>query len=138
MEWKLGDICPKEKFGELLKEIEKEAGKLPGWWKKLDPGMEGEVFKDYIEFDQSFGQKMARASYLPELLEAINQKDAEARLMKGKIQEVGLAVAKEERKFDRWLKGLPVEGKKTLDDNNAERLFAAVPETHPFGKRGRN
>jgi len=128
MNWNLDDICPKEKFGELLAEVEKEAEELDSWWKKLNPGMKEEEFKKYIEFDQNFGQKMARAGYLPGLLEAINQKDSEARLMKGKIQDLGLAVAKKERKFDRWLKGLPVDGKEKLSDDQAKRLFKAVPD----------
>jgi len=66
--------------------------------------------------------------YLPELMEAINQKDAGARLMKGKSQEMWLLVSQKSRKFDRWLKGLPVKDKKTLDEKNAKRLFGAVPD----------
>jgi oligoendopeptidase F len=128
MNWNLDDICLKEKFGDLLKEIEAESGKLDEWWKKLSPEMEASVFKDYIEFDQDLSQKLARVLYLPELMEAINQKDAEARLMKGKAQDLWLVLAQKSRKFDHWLKGLAVEGKKNLDDDQAKRLFKAVPD----------
>lgn len=128
MNWNLDDICPKEKFDDLLKEIGREAEKLEGWWKKLSPEMETEVFMKYIDFDQNLGQKVARALYLPELMEAVNQKEAEARLMKGKAQEMWLAVSQKSRRFDHWLKGLPVEGKEKLDDDQAKRLFKTVPD----------
>ena len=128
MNWNLDDICPIEKFDDLLKEIERESEKLDDWWTKLKAEMTNEEFKKYIDFGQEFGQKITRAAYLPELIEAINQKDAQARLMKGKVQDLGLKIAKKERKFDRWLKGLPVKDKKTLDDKNAKRLFKTVAD----------
>ena len=128
MNWNLDDICPKEKFDGLLKEIEKEAKELDIWWKKLKPKMSGELFKSYIDFSQTLGQKMARAGYLPGLMEAINQKDAKARLMTSKVQDLGLLIALKSRKFGRWLKGLKVVGKEKLNDQEAKRLFGAVSD----------
>lgn len=128
MNWKLDDICPKEKFGALLEEIDKESKILEEWWKKLSPEMEEKEFKRYVELDQNLEEKVMRAWYLPELMEAINLKDTEAREMKGKAQEMWLKITKKGRRFDRWLKGLPVEGKEKLNDKQAKRLFESVPD----------
>ncbi len=128
MNWNLDDICQVEKFEDLLEEISKDMGKLEKWWPKLEPEMSQKEFAKFIKEEQTLGQKMRRALYLPELMEATNQKNQKIRMMKSKAQETWLKLGTMSRKFDHWLKGLEVKGKKILDDKNAGRLFSSVED----------
>ena len=128
MNWNLDDICKKQEFDSLIKEIEQDIAELDKWWPKLDPEMATEEFKKFIGKEQKIGGKIRRALHLPELMEAINQKDTQARLMKGKAQEMWLKVGEKSRKFDHWLKGKETDGKTRLDDRNAKRLFSSVKD----------
>jgi len=128
MNWNLDDICPKDKFDDLAKEIETNSEDLEKWWPKMEAEIDENQFREFIEFDEQLGEKISRLTALPELMLALNQKDSEARLMKNKAQEIWLKLSQKSRKFDHWLKGLEVEGKKRLDDKNAKRLAASVPD----------
>ncbi|MBP9818110.1 M3 family oligoendopeptidase [Candidatus Shapirobacteria bacterium] len=126
LKWNLDDVCKHDKFEELMNEVEKDSRKMEGWWKKLSPTMTEKVFKEFIEFDQELDDKFSRLGYLPELMESTNNKDAKARLWKAKVNDLALAHNLRTRKIGHWLKGLNIEGKEKLDDENATRLFKAV------------
>jgi len=61
-------------------------------------------------------------------MEAADQKDLGAKKMKGMARDWAVKVSEKTRKIKRWIKGLKVEGKKTLDETNAKRLLGAVEE----------
>jgi oligoendopeptidase F len=126
--WNLDEISPLHKFDDLLKETEKEMEKVDGWWKKLNPKMTTAEFGKYIEYDQNLDEKISRLVYLPELMEATNQKDSQARLMKARVNDLILKYNQKARKIGHWLKGLTIEGKENLDDKNAKRLFDSVAD----------
>lgn len=128
LNWNLDDICRVEDFGKLYKEIENDLEMVESWWKKIDPKMKANDFKELMEFNENFGEKISRLIYLPSLIKSINQKDSQARLMESRADDLLLKVNQRTRKIEYWLKGLPVENKETLDDKNAQRLFATIPD----------
>ena len=115
-------------FDKLLAEIEANIEIVEKWWKKLDAKMSTSEFAEFMEYDQTLEKKFSKLMYLPELMEATNQKDAQARLMKSKASDLAIKFNQTSRKIGHWLKGLSVEGKENLDDTNAKRLFAAIPD----------
>ena len=126
--WKLDDIWPVEKYGELTALVEKESIKLEKWWKVLDPEMSLEKFREFMEEDQRLEDLMSRMGSLPMLLEAEDRKNSEARKMKSQMMDIYLKHTERSRKIGHWLKGMEVDGKKRLDDINANRLFKAIPD----------
>ena len=78
MKWKLDDILKENEFDGLYKEIEKDGEELKKWVKKLSPKMSQDSFKKLLLFEEEIGIKMARLSYLPHLMEAVNQKNKKA------------------------------------------------------------
>lgn len=128
LKWNLEDICKPDQFEGLLEKIRKESLKTEDWWKKLSPRMKTEAFWEFIEFDQELAEKFSRLVYLPELMEATDNKDEKARLWKAKVNDLILEHNQRSRKIEHWLKGLAVNGKEKLDDKNAGRLFVAVPD----------
>jgi oligoendopeptidase F len=126
--WDLDDVYPLNKYDDLLKELEEEIGRTESWWKKLDRKMSKEEFGEFLKYDEEVGEKFSRLMYLPSLMESINQKDSAARLMETRANDLALKFNQKTRKIGHWIKGLPVEGKETLDDDNAVRLFKAIPD----------
>lgn len=126
--WNLDDVCPDNKFEELLTEAEKSIELMEKWWEKLSKDMSAAEFGKFLEFDEKVGEIFSRLGYLPMLKESVDQKDTQARLMKTKVDNLVLKFNEKSRKVGHWLKGLPVEGKKTLDDMSASRLFKAIPD----------
>lgn len=128
VKWNLDDILKIEDFEKALGQAEKEIEMTERWWNRLSPEMGVDEFADFMEFDEKVDEEFSKLSYLPHLMESTNQKDEEARLMKTKVSDLALRFNQTSRKIGHWIKGLPVEGKKTLDDKNAKRLFASVPD----------
>jgi oligoendopeptidase F len=128
VKWNLDDVCRMEDFDKLFSEIEKELEVTEKWWAKLNPEMPIEIFREFLDYDEKLSEKFSRLSHLPSLLMSIDQKDAKARLMGTRVDDLSLKFSQKNRKMGHWLKGLMVEGKKTLDDDNAKRLFRAIPD----------
>lgn len=128
MKWNLDDILPVEEFDALLTELEKEIEVTEKWWVKLDPEMSEKVFEEFLKYNEMVGEKFARLMSLPTLMDTVNQKDSQARLMTSRANDLALKFNQKSRKIGHWLKGLEVEGKKRLDDGNAKRLFAVIPD----------
>jgi len=134
MKWNLDDILPVEKFDELYKEVEADLKILEKWVEKLDPEMSQEKFGEMLRFDEKMGVKLSRLGYLPHLMEAVNQKDQEAKLMKSKVENLGLKVSEIGMKIGFWIQG---KREPKLDDKNANRLFATIPDLEYGLKRSR-
>ncbi len=126
--WNLDHILPVKEFDNFYKEIETELEKFEGFYKTLDPEMKEEDFSDYLNFSESFNEKLARLESLPGLMEATDQKSETPKLLKNKAQDLYLKAEDATRKINHWMIGKDVEGKKRLDDENARRLFSAVPD----------
>ena len=131
--WKLDDIWPVEKYGELTALVEKESIKLEKWWKVLDPEMSLEKFREFMEEDQRLEDLMSRMGSLPMLLEAEDRKNSEARKMKSQMMDIYLKHTERSRKIGHWLKGNLGQDRK--DIGMAIRTLATVFQYLPKEKR---
>lgn len=125
LNWNLDDVLKKEDFEKLYADVEKDAVILEEWVHRLKPEMSDKEFKEFLNFDEAMSIKMTRLGALPELMETTNQKDSEAKFLKDKTEKLGLKVSETGVKISMWLKG---KRKPTLDDKNAKRLFAVIPD----------
>jgi len=127
MRWNLDDVLPKSRFDALCRELEENLKQYDYFYPKLKPGMSEADFKELADFEEKTGEKLARIGGMPQLWESVDQKSQEAKLLKGKAEDLGLKFSNKTRKIGLWLQGKEVEGMQRLDDKNAERLFRAVP-----------
>lgn len=125
LNWNLDDILKKEDFDKLFLEVRKDSEILGKWVEKLKPEMEAMEFEKFLNFDEEMSIKMARLGYLPGLMESTNQKDSEAKFLRDKTEKIQLKISETAVKISMWLKGLrePI-----LDNKNAKRLFAVIPD----------
>ena len=128
LSWNLDEILKAKDFEKLYKEIEKEMGQIEGWVKKLKPEMKEETFRGIMDFEEELGKKITRLEYMPYLWEQVDQKNQEAKKLKGRADDLGVRLAQKSRVISHWLIGKEMEGLKRLDDKNAKRLFATIPD----------
>lgn len=134
MKWNLDDILTLNKFDSLYQEVEGEIKTLEKWVEKLNPKMSQKEFGELLEWDEKLGVKLSRLGYLPHLMEAVNQKDQEAKLLKSRNENLGLKISEIGMKIGLWIQG---KRKPILDDENAKRLFATIPDLEYGLKRSR-
>lgn len=125
MKWNLKEILEVKDFDKLSKEIEKDLEKLKIWVKKLSPKMSREDFEKMLRLEEEMGVKMSRLAYLPHLMEAVNQKDQQAKVLSKKAEDLGLKISQTSTKIGLWIQG-KIEPK--LDDKNAKRLFGVIKD----------
>jgi len=128
LSWNLDEILKAKDFEKLYKEIEKEMEQIEGWVKKLKPEMKEETFRGIMDFEEELGKKITRLEYMPYLWEQVDQKNQEAKKLKGRADDLGVRLAQKSRVISHWLIGKEMEGLKRLDDKNAKRLFATIPD----------
>ncbi|MFZ2152774.1 MAG: M3 family oligoendopeptidase [Microgenomates group bacterium] len=126
--WDLRELGRVEDFDKMLTELDGNIAMVEKWWTRLSPTMSVKEFAEFMEYDETLDEKFSCLMYLPSLMDCVNQKDATARLMNSKATDLALKFNQTSRKIGHWLKGLPVEGKETLGDDNAKRLFKAIPD----------
>jgi len=136
-EWKLEDIVTVQGFDALHAEVEKDIERIGEFHAKLSPQMTAEDFRAYVAFDNAAGEKISRLGHLPHLMESTDQNSQEAKLLQSRFEELQLKAANASRPLSHWLIGKEVEGKERLDDENAARLFSAVPPMQYSLQRGR-
>lgn len=134
MKWNLDDIIPKNKFDDLYQEVEEEIKCLERWVEKVRPEMSQKEFGKMLLFEEELGVKMSKLGYLPELIEAVNQKDQGAKLMKSRVDNLSLKISEIGRKLGFWIQG---KREPVLDDKNAKRLFATISDLEYGLKRSR-
>ena len=126
--WNLDDILPIKKFDALYKDAEEALKQYELFYANISPEMPELGFKALIDFDEKMSEKISRLLDMPLLMESADQKSATAKLLKSKAENFAVRCANVSRKMGHWIQGKPVEGIKTLDNSNAERLFNAVPD----------
>lgn len=126
--WNLDNILKLEDFDKYYQKTEKLLPEFDEYFAKLEPEMSPLDFIATIDFEEMVGDRMSRLRNLPMLIEATNQKDTQAKLMKSKVDDLQLRMAAKSRKISQWIKGLKVENKNLLDDDNARRLFSGIAE----------
>lgn len=126
--WNLNDIFKEEEFEVRLERVKKEIGKIDEWVKKLDPKMSKDEFKKLMEFGENLGEKFSRLAYLPGLMEAADQKNKQAKIMKSKVDLAAIELSRKMRVISFWLKGIEQKGIIKLDDKRAKELFSVIPD----------
>jgi len=134
MKWNLDDIMPIDKFDDLYKEVEGEIKTLEKWVERVKPEMNQKEFGEMLEFNEKMGVKIAKLAYLPELIEAVDQKNQQAKLMKSRVDNLGLKISDIATKLGLWIQG---KREPVLDDKNANRLFATIPDLQYGLRRSR-
>jgi len=134
MKWNLDDILPLNKFDDLYKEVEGEIKTLERWVEKVNPKMSQKEFGEMLEFDEKLGVKLSKLGYLPHLIEAVDQKDRAAKLLKNRVEDLSLKISEVGMKLGFWIQG---KREPILDDKNAKRLFATIPDLEYGLKRSR-
>ncbi len=94
----------------------------------LSPQHSVESFKQFLLTLEDWRSRFAILASRLSLAEALDWKDADAARFNPEIHALGLRVAEFVRPLEQWLAGREVLGRERLDDANARRLFAAVPE----------
>ena len=121
-------------FGGLYSGLEKDLEKMRKYVDDLNPNISKEKFEEILEFSEEEEEKMARLGGLPGLMEAINQKDPEAKLLKSKVENLALKWSEVGIKMSLWLKG---KREPFLDDKNAKRIFGVITDLEYGLKRSR-
>lgn len=134
MKWNLDDIMPIDKFDALYEEAEKEIKTLERWVERVKPGMSKREFGEMLRYNEELGVKMAKLAYLPELIEAVDQKNQRAKLMKSRMDNLALKISEVGMKLGFWIQG---KREPILDDKNAKRLFSTIPDLEYGLKRSR-
>lgn len=136
-QWNLDDIVSVQGFDALYAEAEKDIARIGEFHAKLSPQMPAEDFQAYIAFDNAADEKMSRLGHLPHLIESTDQTSQQAKLLQSRFEELQLKAANASRPISHWLIGKEVAGMERLDDENAARLFSAVPKMQYSLQRGR-
>lgn len=126
--WNLDHIVSLKNWPKLYKELEADLVVYEKWWSKLAPDMPTKTFVNFIEFDEEFAENITRLYDRTALMEDVDQKSAQAKKLKSQANDLFVKIGESTTKISHWLKGLEVIGTKRLDDKNAVRLFAAVPD----------
>ncbi len=127
--WSLDDIAKsEEEFYSIIADIKDYAKKIQKFRERLSPGMPIETFKEIVMLEESLYERMARASSYAGLISSSDIKSQKAMKYSSMLDSLGIEVSDAIRFFSHWMKGKDVEKIKTLDDENAKRLFVAVPE----------
>jgi oligoendopeptidase F len=128
LKWNLYDVVPKGKFDETYSALEKDIAKMPEMIKLLKPQMSLAEFKQTIEFQEDLKVRLSKLSAYGGLWESTDVKSQDAKLFKSRSQDLTIKLSDALLPLEHWLKGLAVENLDRLDDYNANRLFAAMPD----------
>lgn len=124
--WNLDDIVLLEDFDPLLKDVTIRLGKYSEYFSNFSPEMSISDFLGFIDFDEVLTEDIMRLSGRVMLMESTNGKDKKALQLKSKVSQLELTWSEATLPISQWLKGKDVQGKETLDDTNASRLFSAA------------
>jgi oligoendopeptidase F len=127
-QWNLKDILPEDQFESVYKEVEAFIPEFEKELQLLSPDMTEEEFREFCALDERRSRLTLRLAYMPNLWEDTDNESQKVQQMVSRVKDLGTRLATAGRPTSFWLQGKPVEGKMLLDDANAARLFAAVPD----------
>ncbi len=128
LRWNLNDIVPAGRFQELFQRTERKIKRLNNWPERFRPEMPEASFVQEIEFLEGLQDDLSRLSGYCSLWEATDLNSQEAKLLRSRTDGLYVRYSEAAIPIYHWLKGLPVDGQQPLDEANARRLFAAVPD----------
>jgi oligoendopeptidase F len=128
LKWNLDDILKEDEFDTVLKSVYSDLPKFDAIFSSMSKDMSEESFKEYLNFSNDVSTRVYRLYYFASLRESANLKDDKAKMLKQKVDELIIKQQESEISISHWLIGRKVGEKEQLDDKNAARLFASVPE----------
>ena len=126
--WNLDDIVHLDGFDDLLAGLDSDIGQFSELYEKMSPDMDEETFTGYVEFSEEFKSRMYRLYDFGLLMQAVDTTSSEAGLLISRAKDFWGKYEDAERGINHWLMGKEQEGKAWLDDENAARLFASIPD----------
>ncbi len=127
-EWNLDHIITNDTFEDLYREVEAHIPENEKELAGLSPDMSAEDFRAFCERDEAVTRQQRRLAYRPHLEKDIDKDDQATQQRVSRLTDLHVRIAQAERPIGFWLQGKTVNGKEPLDDENAARLFAAVPD----------
>ncbi len=126
--WDLKVLAKDDKeFLKIIKELESTLPKYDKFLKILSPTMSTKDFKKIIDFGEESKEKIRKVSAYLALLTSEDTKSQKVMQLQPKLEKLSIQISDKSRPINHWIKGLKVEGKKLLDNKNAERLFKKLP-----------
>lgn len=125
--WNLEDVLPFKDYATRLANAEITVEKFATEITNLDPAMSLERFKKLINDYESLLEELMRLYSRALLWEEVAQHEPEPKYMKSKANNLLVNFDDKTRIFWLWIKGKEIPNIKILDNDNAERLFNAVP-----------
>ncbi|MBI4154447.1 M3 family oligoendopeptidase [Candidatus Woesearchaeota archaeon] len=127
MHWNLDDILPLSDFDAFYSEVKMGILELEKGYGALHSEMSREAFKEFLLFKEKIETKVSRLYAMPRLMEDADKTSELAKKLNSKAQAVLMGYEDAAIRIKQWLMGKETDGKGALDDNNAKRLFTAVP-----------
>ena len=128
LKWDLEDIVNLDDFEKIYRETEARIREYGDFYRKMSPRMSSELFRDFIMFNEELSLSIHLLYWRAYLEEAADSRSQRARMLKNRAVDLDLAAGESSRKIWHWIKGKSQSAKKTLDPENAKRLFASCPE----------
>ena len=123
--WNLDDIFALKDFEKLCVEARHKISLLDKYFAGMNPKMSSEDFLKFTRFHEECLELLHRLGSRPALMESTDQKDSLAIKLKNQVKDLELYFSEKIQPISLWLKGKKIDGKETLDDENAKRLFSA-------------
>jgi len=128
LRWNLGDIVPRGRFSALYQSVESDLSKLTEAVKELSPEMPEDRFRYWMDFIEDVLERLSRLSGYCSLWEAADLNSQEAKLLRSRSDQLYIKYRDAVIPLHHWIKGLPVDGRRPLDEANARRLFQSHPD----------
>lgn len=123
--WNLDDIFELKDFDKLCVDARHKISMFDKYFAGMSPTMSSEDFLQFTKFQEECLELLHRLGSRPSLMESADQKDSLAIKLKNQVKDLEIYFSEKIQPISLWLKGKQIEGKQTLDDENAKRLFSA-------------
>ncbi len=125
--WNLDDIYPLDEFDTLCLELKTKLRNLLTIWGKITPEVS---IEEFVEFFESKEQVISDAKKLISRIDLgfyEDQIDPTLKKLSSKANKLIVYVNEHIDDIDKWLTGITVKNKTTLDPENANRLIKSIP-----------
>ncbi len=127
--WNLDDIVTIDEFPTVLKQAYRQIDELAVFFtERVQPDMTEQDFIAFSSLNESTIELLMRLGSRAELMQFADQKDSQSLKLKSQCKDMEQYYTEKMQQAGLWLEGKEVEGKQQLDDANASRLFATVPD----------
>lgn len=127
LNWNLDNIIKLEDFDGFYRSIESRLPMYDEFFKYMSPGMDSSKFLEFLEFDEKMLTDLEKLIKRASLMEAVNQKSEEAKMLLSRAKDLYQKHEDSSRKISHWIKGKTIGDKPPLDHSNAKRLFKSFP-----------